>query len=142
MSCIDDYIIAQGKDLFPYVTDQALIIASRKIGSSNGAGKKGIPNNNDFISDQGDATGRMPRGMEYFQGDISESDDIPFLQVPVGRRGIVYFDAPHPAAPSLLKDHGSIGTVDKKLRSRNFLESLVIRCMVKVTVGVNDVDTT
>src|SRR3990172_1466788 len=84
----------------------------------------------------------MPRGMEYFQGDIPEGDDISFLQVPVGRRGIVDFDTPHPAAAPLLKDHGSIGAVDKKLRSRNFLESLIIRCMVKVTVGVNDVDTT
>jgi hypothetical protein len=142
MSRINDDIIPQRKDFFPYVADQAFIIASREIGSSNGAGKKGIPDNNDFVSDQGDASGRMPRGMEYLQGDIPEGDDIPFLQVPVGRRGIVYFDAPHPAAAPLLKDHGSICTVDKKLGSRHFLESFVIRCMVKVTVGVNDVDTT
>ena len=57
MSCINDYLITQRKDLFPYVADQALIIASWKIGSSNGAGKKGIPHNNDFVSDQGDAAG-------------------------------------------------------------------------------------
>jgi hypothetical protein len=80
--------------------------------------------------------------MEHLQCDIPEGDDISFLQVPVGRRGIVYFDSPHPAAPSLLKDHGSIGAVDKELGSRNFLESLIIRCMVKVTMGINDVDTT
>jgi hypothetical protein len=141
MSRINDDIIPQRKDFFPYVADQALIISSWEIGSSNGAGKKGIPDNNDFICDQGDAAGRMPRGMEYLQGDISEGDNIPFLQVPVGRRGIVYFDSPHPAAAPLLKDHRSIGTVDKKLGSRHFLKSFVIRCMVKVTVGVNDVDT-
>jgi hypothetical protein len=41
-----------------------------------------------------------------------------------------------------LKDHGSIGTVDKELGSRHLFESLIIRCMIKVTMGVNDIDTT
>jgi hypothetical protein len=46
MARIDNHIVAERKDLFPHVTEEALVITSGKIGSANGTRKKGISNKN------------------------------------------------------------------------------------------------
>jgi hypothetical protein len=42
---------------------------------------------------------------------------------------------------SLVHDHGGVGTVDDQLSSRHLLEPLIFTGMVKVAMGVDNIDT-
>ena len=52
MPWIDDNIVTEREDLLPNITDKALIIASREIGPSDGAGKKGVSHKYHLVSYQ------------------------------------------------------------------------------------------
>jgi hypothetical protein len=77
--------------------------------------------------------------MKDFQRNVTKGDQVPFLQITVGRRRIVNLYSPCPSASPLMQDHGSIRTVDEKLSLCHFFKALILRRMVKMTMGIDDV---
>src|SRR5512143_3700972 len=83
----------------------------------------------------------MAGRMQNFERDIAKGDVLPFFHVSVRRRRVVNLHPPHPAAPSLMKDHGSISSMDDQLSPGYLFETFIFGSMVKVTMGIDNIDT-
>jgi hypothetical protein len=73
----------------------------------------------------------MARGMKNFQRDVAKADEVSIFHITVWRRKI----------DLLMHDHRGIGTMDNELGSRYSLQALIPRGMVRVTMGIDDIDT-
>jgi hypothetical protein len=73
----------------------------------------------------------MARGMKDFQQDVAKGDEVSFFHITVWRMRI----------DLLMHDHRGIGTMDNELGSRHSLQALIPRGMVRVTMGIDDIDT-
>jgi hypothetical protein len=73
----------------------------------------------------------MARGMKNFQQDVAKGDKVSFFHITVWRRRINL----------LMHDHRGISTMDNELRSRYSLQALIPRGMVRVTMGIDNIDT-
>jgi hypothetical protein len=79
--------------------------------------------------------------MEDLQRDVAEGNEFSFLYGTVRRRRILNLRPPYPPMGSLVHNQGGIGTMDDQLSSRHFLEPLIFAGMVKVAMGVDNIDT-
>ncbi len=118
MSWINHRIVRQSQQLAPYGRQELVHVSSRQVRTSDGSIKKGIPYENiaSFLIIESNTSFGMSRYMQHLQRPVSNSHNIPVLNISAYRDVVYLFlNLEH---PRLLPEIGAKGFVSPVSQDR------------------------